>query len=243
MSINQTMKSNWVKNIFAVFKGGLVQAALFAAVAMALVGGAKALSAHELAVKTAAAVDAHYNSLHSLRTNFTESYDGLGMRRTERGTLLLAKPGRMKWVYSEPKGKLFVLDGKWAWFWSDGSSEVQRMSANKLDDLRSPLRFLLGHTRLEKELSGLSAQNTGDGLVELTGTPGETSPRQPNAISAIRLRVTADGSIRQLEIEQVDGSLTRFDFDHEEPNVPLNDTEFKFTPPAGVPVVDAMPPI
>ena len=220
-----------------MLKGGLMQTALFAAISLA------AQSPQSLATKTAAAVDAHYNNLHSLRAGFTESYDGLGIRRTERGTLLLAKPGKMKWVYSEPEGKLFVLDGKWAWFWSDGASEVQRMSAARLDDLRSPLRFLLGHTQLEKELTGLTAHTAADGLIELSGKPHATSTGQPNAIATIRLRVTADGTIHQLEVEQVDGSLTRFDFAQEVPNVKLGDGEFKFSPPAGVPVVDAMPPI
>ena len=42
------------------------------------------------------------------------------MNRTESGTLLLLKPGRMKWEYSAPPGKLFLLDGKYAWFYSRG---------------------------------------------------------------------------------------------------------------------------
>ena len=91
--------------------------------------------------------------------------------------------------------------------------------------------------------TGLTAHTAADGLIELSGKPRQYSTGQPNAIAAIRLRVTADGTIHQLEVEQVDGSLTRFDFDHEEPNVKFGDNEFKFTPPAGVPVVDAMPPI
>ncbi len=96
-------------------------------------------------------VDRHYNQLRSLKAGFTESYEGLGMRRTESGTLLLLKPGRMKWEYSSPAGKLFLLDGKYAWFYSRGDSQVQRIAARELDDLRSPLRFLLGHTQLERE--------------------------------------------------------------------------------------------
>jgi outer membrane lipoprotein carrier protein len=44
-------------------------------------------------------VDHHYDSLHSLKAGFTESYNGLGMTRTESGTLLLSKPGRMRWDY------------------------------------------------------------------------------------------------------------------------------------------------
>ena len=107
------------------------------------------LSAHEIAQR----VDRHYNQLHSLRAGFTETYEGLGVKRTESGTLLLLKPGRMKWDYSSPAGKIFLLDGKFAWFYSRGDSQVQRIPAKELDDLRSPLRFLLGHTELEKEVN------------------------------------------------------------------------------------------
>jgi len=67
----------------------------------------------------------------------------LGINRTESGTLLLLKPGRMKWDYSSPAGKLFLLDGRYAWFYSKGDPQVQRIPAKELDDLRSPLRFLL----------------------------------------------------------------------------------------------------
>src|SRR5450755_644275 len=57
----------------------------------------------------AARVDHHYNSLHSLRVNFIQEYDGMGMHRRESGILLLSKPGRMRWTYAQPAGKLFVL--------------------------------------------------------------------------------------------------------------------------------------
>src|SRR3569833_2265189 len=100
-----------------------------------------------------------------------ESYEGLGRTRTESGTLLLQKPGLMRWDYSRPAGKLFLLDGKYAWFYSKGDPQVQRIEAKKLDDLRSPLRFLLGHTQLEKEVDHLTASPAADGKFALTGVP------------------------------------------------------------------------
>ena len=56
----------------------------------------------------AAAVDAHYNHLRTLQTEFTEVYRGSGMERTESGTLWLKKPGKMRWEYRSPREKLFV---------------------------------------------------------------------------------------------------------------------------------------
>jgi outer membrane lipoprotein carrier protein len=184
-------------------------------------------------------VDRHYNQLHSLRAGFTESYDGLGMRRAESGTLLLLKPGRMKWEYSEPAGKLFLLDGKYAWFYSRGDSQVQRIPAKELDDLRSPLRFLLGHTELEKELTGLTLASAPNGCFALSGQP----KGQEQRVARLTLTVTADGTITSIEIEEADGALTRFNFTAEQPNVAIPAAAFHFTPPADVPVVDALPPV
>ena len=59
-------------------------------------------------------VDDHYNHLNSLRAHYTERYSGMGMDRSEEGTLLLKKPGRMRWSYAAPVGKVYVLDGKFA---------------------------------------------------------------------------------------------------------------------------------
>ncbi len=100
------------------------------------------------ALDLAKRVDDHYNRLQSLKAGFREQYDRLGMHREESGILLLRKPGKMHWDYSSTPGKVFVLDGKYAWFYAPGDCQVQRISASKLDDLRSPLRLLLGHTKL-----------------------------------------------------------------------------------------------
>ena len=115
-------------------------------------------------------VDDHYNRLSSLRAHYTEHYTGMGMDRTEEGTLLLKKPGRMRWSYAAPVGKVFVLDGKFAWFYTPGDAQATRVPAKQLDDLRSPLRFLLGHTQLRKELDKLAVASNGSGF-EITGVP------------------------------------------------------------------------
>ena len=219
-------------------RGGLIGAAALLATclfAQQPSGSAQALSAHELAQR----VDRHYNQLHSLKAGFVESYEGLGIRRTESGTLLLLKPGRMKWEYSSPAGKLFLLDGKYAWFYGRGDSQVQRIPAKELDDLRSPLRFLLGHTELEKELTGLTLQPAPNGKFALSGQP----KGQERRVSRLTLTVTADGAIAGIEIEETDGALTRFTFSNEQPNAPVSAESFHFTPPPGVPVVNALPPV
>jgi len=192
-------------------------------------------SAHELAQR----VDRHYDELQSLKAGFSESYSGLGMTKIESGTLFLRKPGRMMWHYSSPPGKIFLLDGKYAWFYTPGDAQVQRIPANELDDLRSPLRFLLGHTQLEKELTGLTLAAAPNGRFTLAGQP----KGQEKRVTRLTLTVTRDGAITGIEVDETDGAITQFTFTGEEPDAEIPAETFRFTPPAGVPVVDAMPPV
>jgi outer membrane lipoprotein carrier protein len=196
---------------------------------------AQDLSAHELAQR----VDHHYDQLHSLKAGFVESYTGLGMQRTESGTLLLRKPGRMVWEYSEPAGKIFLLDGKFAWFYAKGDAQVQRMPAKDLDDLRSPLRFMLGHTEIEKEVSNLTVARGPSGEFILSGQP----KGQEKRVTRLALTVTAAGTITAIEVEETDGAITHFTFSGEEPDVEIPASAFHFAPPAGVPIVNAPPPV
>jgi outer membrane lipoprotein carrier protein len=192
------------------------------------------LTAQQLAQR----VDKYYNGLHSLRTNFTETFHGMGIDREERGTLLLRKPGKMHWSYSTPAGKVFILDGKYAWFYSPGDAQVERVSASQLDDLRSPLRFLLGHTQLQKELVGLNLAETAGGF-ELSGVPKGMQSR----VEKIVLGVTADGIIHSMSILETDGAQTAFTFTDSRADAPAPETEFVFHPPPGIPVVDGLPPV
>lgn len=184
------------------------------------------------------AVDAHYNHLSTLKASYTEHYTGLGMNRTETGVLLLRKPGRMRWIYSTPVGKVFVLDGRYAWSYTPGDAEVQRVPAKQLDDLRSPLRFLLGHTELKRELDGISVTPQGSNFL-IRGVPKGMAER----IKQLTLIVNATGLIQSLRIEEIDGSATEFTFADMQENVPIPAAEFIFTPPAGVAVVNGLPPV
>src|SRR5580698_1011386 len=152
-------------------------------------------------------VDDHYNHLTSLRAHYTERYSGMGMDRTEEGTLLLKKPGRMRWSYAEPVGKVFVLDGKFAWFYTPGDAQASRVPAKQLDDLRSPLRFLLGHTQLQKELDGLTVTPDGSGFL-VAGVPKGMEQR----VKLLSLGVTATGAIASMRLEEIDDAVTEFSF-------------------------------
>src|SRR5580658_37472 len=189
----------------------------------------------------AAAVDSHYNHLHSLQAEFAEIYRGSGMDRTESGTLWLKKPGKMRWEYRSPRDKLFVSDGRDAWFYVPGERQVRRTAVKKLDDLRSPLAFLLGKTKLEKELQGLSLAPdvtplaTGD--VVLRGVPKSLADR----VSQVLLEITPDHWISRILIEEVDGSVTEYRFSDLKENETIPDGRFEFHSPPGTETVESEP--
>ncbi len=198
-----------------------------------------ALCATPAASTLAKAVDTHYNHLTSLQTRFTERYRGMGLDRTESGTLTLRKPGRMRWAYDAPAGKLFLLNGKDAVSYLPGDAQANRMPAKQLDDLRSPLRFLLGHTELTKELDHLSVALVEGGLYSLAGTPHGLSAR----LRQVTLVVDAQGSIHSLQIDENDGAITTFSFSEAKDGIAAPDSDFTFTPPPGVIVVNSPAPI
>ncbi len=186
----------------------------------------------------AAAVDAHYNHLRSLQAEFTEVYRGSGMERTETGTLWLKKPGKMRWEYRSPREKLFVSDGKDAWFYVPADRQARKTAAKKLEDIRSPLAFLLGKTKLEKELQGLSlapdVAPLATGNVVLRGVPQALADR----VSEILLEITPDHQIARIVIQEVDGAATEYRFGEMKEDVAIGDGRFEFKPPAGTETVE-----
>lgn len=184
------------------------------------------------------AVDEHYNRLHSLQAEFTEVYQGAGMSRTESGTLWLKKPGKMRWEYRSPEEKLFVGDGKDAWLYLPAEKQVRKSDMRKLDDLRSPLAFLLGKTKLEKELQGLSfaadTQVWKPGDVVLGGTPRGMEGQ----IQDVLLEITPEHQIARILIHATDDSVTEYRFSDQKEDVQVADGKFQFVPPEGSEVIE-----
>ena len=145
----------------------------------------------------------------------------------------------MLWDYHQPQPKVFVTDGKSAWFYVPGERQARKAAVKNLDDLRSPLRYLLGKTRLEKELAGLSL--AGDvppksaGNIVLRGVPKGMEDR----VASVLLEVTPNGAIMRMQVNEVDGSSTEYSFGNQRENLPVADQQFRFSPPAGVEVIEA----
>jgi outer membrane lipoprotein carrier protein len=185
----------------------------------------------------ARAVDDHYNHLRSLQSDFTEIYRGDGPERVETGTLWLKKPRKMRWEYRSPNEKLFVSNGEVVWFYMPAERQVRQTTLKKLDDLRSPIVFLLGKTKLESELRGLSKaidqapSSAGD--VVLRGAPQAMAE-----VNEVQVEVNPANQIVRIVLFGTDGATTEFRFTGWKENVELSDGQFQFKVPAGVEVVE-----
>ncbi len=169
-------------------------------------------------------VDRHYNALHTLQAEFVEKYRGNGVDRTESGTLQIKRPGRMRWEYQQPRAKLFITDGKTAWFYTPGDRQARSTPSRKLDDLRSPLAYLLGRAKLERVF---------DGNFVLQGKPRGLTGH----LTRVLIEVTPEGRIDRIVAEGQDDSVTEYRFLESKEDVAIADDRFRFVPPAGVEVV------
>ena len=203
-------------------------------VALGGIAPSHAQDIHQLA----RAVDDHYNHLRSLQSDFTEIYRGDGPERVESGTLWLKKPRKMRWEYRSPKEKLFVSDGQVVWFYLPAERQLRKTEFKKLDDLRSPLAFLLGKTKLENELRGLSKvvdqAPAGAGNTLLRGVPQAVAGQ----VNEVQLEVTPSAQIVRIVLMEPDGAATEFRFAGWNENVEISEDRFHFTAPAGVETVE-----
>lgn len=179
-------------------------------------------------------VEGRYNRARTLEVRFAETYSGLGRGpRTEMGTLYLRKPGRMRWQYTSPAGKLFISDSKDVYLYLAAENRVEKMKLRNTEDARAPLAFLLGKLNFQKEFQNIQTR-TEDG-----GTLVAAEPKSVNLpYSKVEFLVSPTFEIRKLHIVGQDQSVLDFAFDEEKLNPPLDNALFEFRPPAGAEVVE-----
>ena len=196
---------------------------------------ASLLSAADVDIsRTLKGVEERYNRTQSLQLAFTETYQQQGRMRVEKGDLFLRKPGRMRWQYTAPAGKLFVSDGKFIYSYSPQDNRAEKMKLKETDDMRAPLAFLLGRLDFQKDFREFHARAE-DGGVFITAIP--KSDKLP--YTEVSFLAAPDFSIRRLEIKGQDNSVLRFSFENEVKDAAIQDTLFRFAPPPGAEYVDS----
>jgi len=171
-----------------------------------------------------ATVEARYNHAKTLEVVFQEQYTRQGEpHRAEGGRLQLRKPGKMRWDYTEPQGKLFICDGKYLYLYTPADNRAQRMKLKETDDMRAPLAFLLGKLHFEREFRNLQANRVGGNWRVTAELP----------YRAVEFVVAQDGRIEEVKVTSYDQAVLDFHFDREKVDPPLGAGLFQFQLPPG----------
>jgi len=181
------------------------------------------------------AVERRYNRAATLEVLFTQRYTMQGRTRTEAGRLWLRKPGRMRWEYSQPPGKLFISDGKFVYFYSPSANRAERSKLKDSEDLRAPLAFLLGKLDFDREFRSFTASPQNEGMLI---TAAAKSDRLP--YTEVEFLVSPAHVIQRLLVRGQDRSVLEYAFDGEKLNPPVDDALFRFKLPPGAEFVEAL---
>ena len=180
-------------------------------------------------MRTLKAVEDRYNRARTLQIAFSEGYTAQGKtRKPESGTLFLRKPGRMRWQYSSPAGKLFLSDGKFVYLVIPDSPRVEKRKVKESEDMRAPLAFLLGRLHFEKDFKSFESRPEGEDTW-ITADP--KSPDMP--YTKVEFQVTPQFQIRRVRVTGQDLSVLDFRFDQEKLNPALDAKLFQFELPSG----------
>lgn len=180
-------------------------------------------------------VEERYNRAQTLQVQFRESYTAPGRPTTmEAGTLSLRKPGRMRWDYTSPAGKLFISDGKTLWLYVPKNNRVEKMKVKESEDMRAPLAFLLGKLNFSKEFRNIQSRQEGEVAWIAAEPKSDSLP-----YSKVEFAVTPDARITRVRVTGLDRSVIDFGFENEKRNPVFDSKMFQFQMPAGAELVEA----
>lgn len=186
--------------------------------------------------QTLKAVEDRYNRANTLQVAFSEEFSGQGKgRRVESGTLSLRKPGRMRWDYTSPAGKLFLVDGKHVYLYSPGTHRVQRTKVKESGDMHAPLAFLLGKLDFQRDFRKFTHRPEGADTWIVAEPKSENTP-----YSQVEFAVTPRYQIRRVRVTGYDRAVLDFSFEQERVNPRLDDRIFQFEMPAGAQLEEAI---
>jgi outer membrane lipoprotein carrier protein len=210
-------------------------------VGLALADGLRAQtpSAQPPAADVARQLQSHYDTVRDFSADFSHTYEGGVLRRktTERGTVLIRKPGRMRWAYTAPEEKLFVSDGVKMYAWVPADRQVTVSTLPKTDEAASPLLFLVGRGNVTRDFDVTYA-------TAVAGAPPATYALQlvpkRRVADYDTLTVVVDRAsmaLRMLVARDGQGGTSTFTFTNLKENVGIPDSKFAFTIPRGAEVV------
>src|SRR5262245_28625984 len=105
------------------------------------------------AERLAERIQARIDGIRNFSAEFTQTYRGGGLREptSERGSVLIKKPGRMRWTYTGPEDKLFVADGQKMYMYVPADRQVMVRNMPAADLATTPVLFLAGRGNVARD--------------------------------------------------------------------------------------------
>jgi outer membrane lipoprotein carrier protein len=184
----------------------------------------------------ARAVQQRYNTVRDFSADFVHSYKGGVLRKqaTERGTVVIKKPGRMRWVYTAPEKKTFVSDGLKVYSYIPQDRQVIISSLPKDDEAPTAVLFLAGKGDVTRDFTPSLAEGGPPGTMALKLVP-KKAERDYDAL--VLYLDPATLQIRALSTTDRQGGESTFTFTNMKENQGVSDKEFTFRIPRGVDVI------
>src|SRR6202521_367403 len=112
-------------------------------------------AAEPSALELSQALQRKYDAIRGFATDFVHTYRGGVLRKqlTERGRLLVKKPGKMRWEYTQPEEKLFVSDGVKMYSYLPQDKQVIVSSVPPEGEATTPALFLAGKANLTRNFT------------------------------------------------------------------------------------------
>ena len=189
-------------------------------------------------VALAAKIQQRYNGIKDLQGDFVQTYEGgvLRTRTTERGTVAIKRPGKMRFSYTKPEKKEFVSDGTRLYAHLVADKQVIVSPAPGPDEGDIPAMFLAGQSDLTRDYTPTFTPLPGAaaGLVTLKLVPKKAGVEYQSLGIGIDPKTL---QIQFLTAVDTQGGRSSFSFSNLKENRGLTDKDFVFRVPRGVDVV------
>jgi outer membrane lipoprotein carrier protein len=179
-----------------------------------------------------------YDKVRDFAADFTHTYEGgiLKKTATERGTLQVKKPGRMRWEYTSPELKLFVSDGSKIYSYVPADKQVIVSSMPEDNSATTAVLFLVGKGNLTRDFSVSYGNGGTDDTYALRLEPRQRQRDYDWLVLVIDRRTM---QIRTLVAAEREGGRSTFQFSNYRENIGLPDKIFVFKIPRGADVINA----
>ena len=197
-----------------------------------------AAQARPPAGEIARALQERYDRVKDFTADFTHTYEGGVLKRksTERGTVRIKKPGRMRWEYTAPEKKTFVSDGVKIYSYIPADKQVIVSSVPTEDHAATAVLFLAGKGNLVRDFDVAYADSAPAGAVALRLDPRQKQRDYDWLVIVVDQKTM---QIRALTAADQQGGRSTFEFTNYRENTGVADNVFAFQIPRGADVIHA----